>query len=94
MRHFHVFQHDLCHPQSNSLLCFRDILKSVGPNLKCVSTMTVGYDHLDVEWLKGAGIRIGNTPNVLTDTTAELVLALLLATSRRLIESHKCLLNG
>lgn len=71
-----------------------DLLKSIGPNLKCISTMTVGYDHLDAKALRSLGVRIGNTPNVLTDTTAELVVALLLATSRRLIESHKALLNG
>ena len=54
--------------------------------MKVVSTMSVGYDHIDIEECKRRGIRVGYTPDVLTHATAELTLALLLATSRRLIE--------
>lgn len=48
----------------------------------------MGYDHLDVKELKSRGIKIGYTPGVLTEATAEQALAILLATSRRVVESH------
>uniref|UniRef100_A0A915EDC0 D-isomer specific 2-hydroxyacid dehydrogenase catalytic domain-containing protein n=1 Tax=Ditylenchus dipsaci TaxID=166011 RepID=A0A915EDC0_9BILA len=53
-------------------------------NLKVVATMSVGYDHVDVAECKKRGIVVGNTPGVLTEATAELGMALLLATSRRI----------
>ncbi|MEQ2177387.1 hypothetical protein GOODEAATRI_002995, partial [Goodea atripinnis] len=56
------------------------------PNLKVISTMSVGFDHLALEEIKKRGIRVGYTPDVLTDATAELTVALLLATARRLPE--------
>ncbi|XP_006629975.2 glyoxylate reductase/hydroxypyruvate reductase-like [Lepisosteus oculatus] len=64
-----------------------EVLEAAGPNLKVVSTMSVGYDHLSLPELKKRGIRVGYTPDVLTDAVAELTVALLLATSRRLIEA-------
>lgn len=64
------------------------------PNLKVIATMSVGYDHLDVAEIKKRGIKIGYTPNVLTDATAELTVALLLATSRRLLEASNEARNG
>ncbi|MGH0153250.1 UNVERIFIED_CONTAM: hypothetical protein FKN15_032609 [Acipenser sinensis] len=64
-----------------------ELLDVAGPNLKVVSTMSVGYDHLSRDELKKRGIRVGYTPDVLTDSVAELTVALLLATSRRLIEA-------
>lgn len=58
-------------------------------NLKVVSTMSVGMDHLDISELAKNNIRIGYTPNILTEATAELTIGLLLATSRRLIEANR-----
>ena len=49
--------------------------------------MAVGYDHLDLKAIKEKHIRVGYTPDVLTQATAELTVALLLATSRRLFEA-------
>ncbi|KAJ8896430.1 hypothetical protein PR048_001774 [Dryococelus australis] len=60
-----------------------------GPSLKVVGTMSVGYDHINVEELKKRGIKLGITPDVLTDAVAELTVALLLATSRRLFEANR-----
>jgi len=54
--------------------------------LKVIGTMSVGHDHIDMEECKKRGIRVGFTPDVLTHATAELTVALLLATSRRLME--------
>ncbi|MEE6510879.1 hypothetical protein FKM82_031214, partial [Ascaphus truei] len=65
----------------------KEVLNAAGPGLQVVSTMSVGYDHLSLEEMKKRGIRVGFTPDVLTEAVAELTVALLLATSRRLIES-------
>lgn len=59
------------------------------PNLKVIGTMSVGYDHLSVDEIKKRNIKVGYTPDILTDATAELTVALLLATSRRLLEANE-----
>ncbi|KAM4750172.1 glyoxylate reductase/hydroxypyruvate reductase [Anableps anableps] len=72
-----------------------ELLNAAGPNLKVLSTMSVGYDHLSLEELKKRGICVGYTPEVLTDAVAELTVALLLTTSRRLIEAtHEAKTGG
>ncbi|XP_043915637.1 glyoxylate reductase/hydroxypyruvate reductase-like [Protopterus annectens] len=71
-----------------------ELLDAAGPSLKVVSTMSVGYDHLSLEELKKRGIRVGYTPDVLTDAVAELTVALLLTTSRRLVEAVDEAKNG
>ncbi|XP_034394827.1 glyoxylate reductase/hydroxypyruvate reductase b [Cyclopterus lumpus] len=72
-----------------------ELLDAAGPNLKVLSTMSVGFDHLSLEELKKRGIRVGYTPDVLTDSVAELTVALLLTTSRRLIEAtHEAKTGG
>ncbi len=52
-----------------------------------VSTSSAGFEHVDLQQLKERNIRLGHTPGVLTDATAELAVTLLLCTSRRLMES-------
>lgn len=59
---------------------------AAGPNLKVISTMSVGVDHIDLQECKKRGIHVGYTPGVLTAATAEFTVALLLATSRRVVE--------
>lgn len=54
------------------------------PNLKIVANIGVGYDNLDIEELNRQGIMATNTPDVVTDTTADAAMALLLATARRI----------
>lgn len=71
-----------------------EVLNAAGPQLKCVSTISVGFEHIDVQECKKRGIRVGYTPDVLTDATAELTVALLLATNRRLFEANKDVYNG
>ncbi len=63
-------------------------------NLKVVSNMAVGYNNIDVDTAKKRGITVTNTPGVLTETTADLTFALLMATSRRLVEASNYLRNG
>ncbi|KAG7458829.1 hypothetical protein MATL_G00224730 [Megalops atlanticus] len=72
-----------------------EVLDAAGPNLKVLSTMSVGFDHLSLDELKKRGIRVGYTPDVLTDAVAELTVALLLTTSRRLVEAtHEAKTGG
>lgn len=71
-----------------------DVIEKAGPQLKCISTISVGYEHIDIAECKKRGIRVGYTPDVLTDATAELTLALILATNRRLLEANKEVYNG
>jgi lactate dehydrogenase-like 2-hydroxyacid dehydrogenase len=70
------------------------LLDAAGPQLKVVSTMSVGYDHVDLAALRARGVALGNTPGVLTETTADLTLALLLATARRLPEAWSAAKDG
>ncbi|XP_039255637.2 glyoxylate reductase/hydroxypyruvate reductase-like isoform X1 [Styela clava] len=64
-------------------------LDAAGPSLKVVSTMSVGVDHIDLRECARRNINIGYTPDVLTAATAEFTLALLLATSRRIVEATR-----
>jgi glyoxylate reductase len=56
--------------------------------LEVVATMGVGYDHVDVAALTRRGIPLGNTPDVVTDATADLAFGLLLAVARRICEAQ------
>lgn len=60
---------------------------TAGAKLKVVANMAVGYDNVDVEAASRAGVAICNTPDVLTDTTADLTFALMMATARRMVEA-------
>ncbi|MCA0971775.1 D-glycerate dehydrogenase [Halobacillus litoralis] len=57
--------------------------------LKIVANLAVGYDNIDVKEAVRKGVQLTNTPDVLTDTTADLVFGLLLATARRLVEAQR-----
>lgn len=57
-------------------------------NLKIIANFAVGFDNIDVEYANSKNIMVTNTPNVLTDTTAELALALMFTSMRKIIEAH------
>jgi len=63
----------------------RELLEAA-TRLRVVSNMAVGYDNVDVAACTARGIPVGNTPGVLTDTTADFAFALLLAAARRIVE--------
>jgi glyoxylate reductase len=63
----------------------RRVLES-NPNLRIVSNFAVGYNNVDVDAARELGITVTNTPGVLTEATADLTMALLLAITRRVIE--------
>ena len=56
-----------------------ELLDAAGPGLKVVSNYAVGYDNIDVAVCRARGVAVGNTPGVLTETTADLAFALLMA---------------
>lgn len=64
------------------------------PQLRAIANVGVGYNNLDVNALSAAGILASNTPDVLTETTADLGFALLMATARRITESERWLRDG
>ncbi|WP_188454013.1 2-hydroxyacid dehydrogenase [Virgibacillus oceani] len=77
--------------QADALLCLltetidRELLESA-VNLKIVANMAVGYDNIDVNTARDKGITVTNTPDVLTNTTADLTFALLMAAARKIVE--------
>lgn len=64
------------------------------PRCKVVANMAVGYDNVDVPALTSRSVLLTNTPGVLTETTADLVWALILATARRVVEGQKLIEAG
>ncbi len=64
------------------------------PRLRVVSSVSVGVDHVDLDAATARGIPIGHTPGVLTETTADLAFALLLAAARRVTEGDRFVRDG
>ena len=71
-----------------------EFLDAAGPGLRVVSNYAVGFDNVDVPACTRRGIPVGNTPGVLTDTTADLAFALLMAAARRLPEGDRYVRDG
>ena len=69
-------------------------LLAAAPRLKIVANMAVGYNNFDVDAMTAAGVQGTNTPDVLTETTADFGFALLMATARRMMESEHFLRAG
>ncbi|KDO28165.1 hypothetical protein SPRG_06212 [Saprolegnia parasitica CBS 223.65] len=70
------------------------VLDSAGPSLKVVSTISAGFDHIDVAACRARGVAVGHTPGCLHVSTAELAVSLTFAIKRRLLESHKSAIAG
>jgi glyoxylate reductase len=64
------------------------------PRLRAIANYAVGYDNIDLKAAAARGIQVGNTPDVLTDATADLTWALLLAAARRLPEATSSVYAG
>ncbi|MBS7620244.1 3-phosphoglycerate dehydrogenase, partial [Candidatus Bathyarchaeota archaeon] len=60
---------------------------NASPKLKVIGVHGVGYDHIDLEAARSLGMRIFNTPTALTDTVAEMTIALILALTRRIVSA-------
>lgn len=70
------------------------VIEAAGDNLQVISNVAVGWDNIDISAATQKGIFVTNTPDVLTETTADLLFALLLATARRLPEAERYLRTG
>lgn len=82
--------------QADGLLCLltdkidKEFLDHAS-HLKIIANMAVGYDNIDVDYAKKKQVIVTNTPDVLTETTADLTFALLMATARRIVEATDCI---
>ena len=85
--------------EMDGLICFpydkidKEIIQSA-KKLKAISTYSVGYDHIDTQFAKENKIRVGYTPEVLTDATADMAFALLLDSLRRISEGDRIIRKG
>lgn len=70
----------------------RDVLAQM--DVKIIANVAVGFDNIDVPAATERGILVTNTPDVLTDTTADLAFGLMMAAARRLIEAHEFVHSG
>ncbi len=83
----------------DGLICFpydkidSDLI-DIAKNLKVISTYSVGFDHIDTQYAKKKKIRVGYTPEVLTDATADLAFSLMLDVLRRVSEGDRIVRNG
>lgn len=71
-----------------------EFMDAAGPNLKVISNYAVGYNNIDIPEAVRRGIRVGNTPGVLTDATADMAFALLISAARYVVSSHNDVLAG
>lgn len=71
-----------------------ELLDAAGGSLKVVANFGVGYDNIDIDAIRARGIRATNTPDVLTDATAELAVTLMLAAGRRVAEADAVVRSG
>ena len=71
-----------------------EFLDAAGPQIRVVSNYAVGFDNIDVAACARRGVRVGNTPGVLTETTADLAWTLLMAAARRVPEGSRFVLDG
>lgn len=69
-------------------------LIDAAPRLRCIANVAVGYDNIDLEHAFSRGIEVTHTPDVLTDTTAELTVGLILAVTRRIVEADRYTRDG
>jgi glyoxylate reductase len=86
-------------PEADGLYCLltdridQDVLR-FGERLRVVSTMSVGYDHIDIPMCNARSIPVGHTPGILTQTTADLAFALLMTVARRIVEGAEYVRHG
>lgn len=72
----------------------RELIDLAGEDLKVVANFAVGFDNIDTDAIRERGLRATNTPGVLTNATAELAVALMLAAGRRVVETDQIFRRG
>ncbi|XP_028593364.2 putative 2-ketogluconate reductase isoform X1 [Podarcis muralis] len=94
MKEFTENKQDLSHKIKAIFMWFhkpvvdRDLLQSL-PNLKVIANCGVGVDHLDLKLISSFGVKVANTPFAVSNPTADLGMALMLASARRIVEGHQ-----
>jgi len=71
-----------------------ELIGGAGAALKLIASFGTGTDHIDIAAARGRGITVTNTPGVLTEDTADMAMALILAASRRLVEGERLIRAG
>lgn len=71
-----------------------DVVARLDPRLKILANHSVGTDHCDLEALRARGIAVTNTPDVLSDATAEIAMLLMLGAARRAVEGDRIVRSG
>jgi glyoxylate reductase len=71
-----------------------DDMMATASDLKVIANVGVGYDHIDAEAARARGIDVGNTPGVLSDATADMTFALLLAAARNVVPGNRLVQAG
>lgn len=71
-----------------------EFMDAAGPQLKVISNFAVGYNNIDIPEATRRGIRVGNTPDVLTDATADMAFSLLISAARRIVEGQDYIRQG
>ena len=71
-----------------------EVMNAAGPGLKVISNCAVGFDNIDVSEATRRGIPVGNTPGVLTETTADFAFALLMTAARRIVDGDRFTRQG
>lgn len=72
----------------------RDLLEKAAPRLRLIANFGNGVDHIDLAAARARGIIVTNTPGVLTDDTADMAMALILAVTRRFVEGVRLIRDG
>jgi glyoxylate reductase len=70
------------------------MLSQAGPNLRLIASFGTGVDHIDLATARQRGIAVTNTPGVLTEDTADMTMALILAVARRVAEGERLIRSG
>src|SRR4029078_2778970 len=70
------------------------VLSQAGPRLKLIASFGTGVDHIDLDTARQRGITVTKTPGVLTEDTADMTMALVLATARRMGEGERVVRAG
>ncbi|MEO3432288.1 D-glycerate dehydrogenase [Inquilinus sp. CAU 1745] len=70
------------------------VIEAAGPRLKLIASFGTGIDHIDLRSAKARNITVTNTPGVLTEDTADMTMALILAAARRLVEGERLVRSG
>jgi glyoxylate reductase len=71
-----------------------EFMDAAGPQLTVISNFAVGYNNIDIPEASRRGIKVGNTPDVLTDATADMAFALLISAARRIVEGQDSIRAG